>query len=289
MPCSCCHHALRVVPGIAVELLARFQHAVDDVVPAAALGIHAVPGHQVGDLARQVDIVVLALQGVHADEVPGDLEIVSHDGAVLLPAPGLILFPVLEELFLDEGALVVIGEVFDNGVERVFEKVGSALLAGGEIKVDEIGRRVVAHGIPVLAGPVMAEALDMGRKGDRIDMAEIAAQIRLVLEEAVEQRNRGFGIGQNGRVAGRAIGLNGAGKRIDLLVAGNGVEIVSELGREDLALAAVVLDVDRVVPENDAFALVLKTQMLAQIFGAGLGGFEEPVLRPVMRKAEAKP
>ena len=46
-----------------------------------------------------------------------------------------------------------------------------------------------------------------------------------------------LGVAQDPRVAGDAVGLDRAGQGIDLLVGRDGVEVVAELGGEDLALA----------------------------------------------------
>src|SRR5579863_8033335 len=106
-----------IVPDVAIPLLARSLFALYYIVPAAALSIHAHSWHDFGDLLRKSRIALAGVQMVDTHQVPGNLQIVSDDGAVLLPAPGLILAPVLEEAFLHEWAVFIVLEVFDNRIE----------------------------------------------------------------------------------------------------------------------------------------------------------------------------
>lgn len=142
---------LAVVPGEAVRLLVAGPGPLDHVVPAAALHVAADGRHDVADPARQFLVRRLGLQRVHPHQVPGDLEVVTDDGAVLLPAVLRVGRPVAMEALLDERAVLVVREAVRDGVEGVLQEVGVLLLAGRQVQVDQVGGRVVADRVPVLA------------------------------------------------------------------------------------------------------------------------------------------
>ena len=237
-----------------------------DVVPAPALPVAADGRHHLGDLAGEGFVFRLRFFAVHPHQVPGDLEVVADDAAVLLPHMRIVVAPVLEELLLDEGAVVVVREVLGDGVECVLQHPAVALLARGEIEVDQVGRRVVADRVPVLLGPVRAQRFAARVQRDRVEMGEISPQL-LVQEEAVEQVDRHFRVLENPRIAGDAVGLDRTRQGVDLFVGRDGVEVVAELRREDLGLP-VAGHVDGVIPVDDVFVEVVEAQVLAQIFGA---------------------
>ncbi len=99
-------------------------------------------------------------------------------------------------------------------------------------------------------------------------MGEVTALV-LVEVVAVEQVDRHFGVAQDARVAGDAVGLDRPGQGVNLLVGRDGVVVVAELRGENLALVAV-LHVYGVVPVGDAFLLVDGPQVVAQVLRAPL-------------------
>ena len=176
---------------------------------------------------------------VDAHQVPGDLQVVPDDRPVLLPAPGLVVAPVLVELLLHERAVVVVREVLLDGVGDRHEHVGVLVVAGGEPGVDQVGRRVVADRVPVLARPVAAEGVALAVERDRVDVREVAAVLGVV-EEPLEELDRQVDVFLDPRVAGDPEHLGRAGQRVDLLVGRDRVVVVAELRGEDLLLARLV-------------------------------------------------
>ena len=112
---------LAVVPGEAVDRLAVGRaRAPSRRTSRRAAGRCRRPASASAIFLRQLD--VLRRSGVrllHAHQVPGDLQVVPDDGAVLLPAPRLVRAPVLVELLLHERAVVVVGEVLGDRVDGV--------------------------------------------------------------------------------------------------------------------------------------------------------------------------
>ena len=267
---------LAVMEGETMPFLARCDQALHHVVPATTLGVTAHLRHHLGDLAREDFVFGLRLVAEHAHQVPRDLQIVADHATVLLPHVGAVMAPVLVELLLHEGAVVVVREMLGDGVEGVFEHLPVAFLAGGQEQVDQVGGSVVADRVPVLLATIGAERIAARIERDRIEVREITAEL-LVLEEAVEQIDRHLGILEDLRVAGNPVGLDRAGQRVDLLVGRDRVEIVAELGREDLGLAAAVA-VDTVVPVHDVLVEIDETHVLAQVFGTLLGAFQITVV-----------
>src|SRR5215471_5448748 len=95
---------LAVMPYKPIMFSVRLEHTLDYVVPSTALLIAAR----------------IRLERRHSHEVPCDLEIVTDYGAVLLPAPRLIVIPVFEETLLHERAMVIIRKSLRDRVEGVF-------------------------------------------------------------------------------------------------------------------------------------------------------------------------
>src|SRR5262249_5691003 len=114
---------LAIVPHKMVRVTAVSGAALDHVVPSAALLVAANRGHDRGDLTREVHIFVLRTKALHAHEVPGDLQVVANYSTVLLPAPGRVVSPVLEELLLDKRAVCVVLEVLLYDVERILQEI----------------------------------------------------------------------------------------------------------------------------------------------------------------------
>src|SRR5439155_3820624 len=136
----------------------------------------------------------------------------------------------------------------------------------------EVGGGVVAHRVPVLPGPVVPERIRPGVEGDRVDVGEVPTLVRVTVE-AVEQLHGLVDVVEDAGVAGDPVGLGGSGQGVDLLVHGDGVQVVAELGGEDLALGGAG-DVDPVVPVHDALGLDRGSHVLPEVVGAVLGGLE---------------
>ncbi len=220
-------------------LLARLEDALDDVVPAAALLVAADRRHQLGRSSRRARwYVSFGAQRVHPHEVPGDLQVVADDGAVLLPAVRRVVRPVLGEPLVHERAVVVVREVLGDRVEGVLEEVGVPLLARGQVEVDQVGRRVVADGVPVLLGPVRAQRLGVRARAGSGRCGCSSRRPRSSRKNFANRLQRALDVGHDPRVAGDAVGLRRAGQRVDLLVHRDGVVVVAELRGEQLASRA---------------------------------------------------
>ncbi len=197
------------------------------------------------------------------------------DAPVLLPHMGFVVGPILVELFLHKGTVLIVREMGLDGVEGVFQKVRVALFARGQVEVNQIGRGVVADRVPVLLAAIRPQGLAARVQGNRVQVREVAAQLP-IQEEAVEEVHRHLGVLQDARVARHAVGLDRPGEGIDLLIGRDGVKVVAELGSKDFVLA-VSVHVNAVVPVDHLFIRIVETHMLAQVFGALLGPFEEAV------------
>ena len=187
-----------------------------------------------------------------------------------------VVAPVLEELLLDERAVRVVLEVLLDVVEGAFQEVRVLRIAGREPQVDQIGGRVVADGVPVLARLVLLEDVRTRVERPRVDVREVAALFAIDIE-LVEQVDRQSRVVEDLRIARGAVGLDGAGQRIDLLVGGDGVEVVAELRREQLLLAGPV-DLDAVVPVDQLLVGVVEAHVVAEVLRASLGALQEPIL-----------
>ena len=269
---------LAVVEGEAVVQFAIGELTGDHIVPAAALLIHADLGHAVGQLGGETGVLALLAQRVHARQVPRDLEVVADHRAVLLPAPGLVGAPVVEELLLHERAAVLGREVLHDGVEGQLQEVRVLLFAGGEPQVDEVGRGVVADRVPVLARLVVGEARILCAPGVDGDVVVVATERRVVAEVLVEEVDRALDVVVDAFFAGDAIGLRRTREGVDLLVQRDGVPVVAEQ-RAEVLLQPALGHFQRVQPVDHAFArLVALGGLVAEVLGALVGGFEEAVL-----------
>ena len=170
---------LAVVPDQPVTLLARPEAALQRVVPAAPLLIHADGRHPLGERLRQIAVTRVSGDVEHAHQVPRDLEGVPGDAAVLLPGVGLVASPVLVEPLLHEGAVSLAGKRRHDGVGVADEQREVLGIAGREPEVDEVRGDVVADRVPVLLRPVLAELLDLADEALRVEVGEVAA-VRLV-------------------------------------------------------------------------------------------------------------
>ena len=263
---------LAVVPRVAMDRFAVRQLALHHVVPAAALAIHAVLRHQLGDLGRHRTVALVGVEGADARQVPGDLQIVADDGPVLLPAPAPVRAPILVESLLHEDAVLVILEVLNDRVGTVGQHVGVLFRRGRQIQIDQIRRRMIADRIPILAGPVERQHLGTRIEPDRVDMAEIAPELWVVIKPR-EQRLGTASIGEDPRIAGDAVGLHRPGERVDLLISRYRIQIVAEAGRQDLALLCP-LHIDGMVPIANVVGGIGGAEVLAKIVGAGFRRFE---------------
>jgi len=61
---------------------------------------------------------------------------VSYHCPVLLPTPSLVFGPIIEKLLLDEGTFIVVGKMFDDGVESIFQEIGVFFLPSGQPEID---------------------------------------------------------------------------------------------------------------------------------------------------------
>ena len=145
---------LAVVPNTAIVLFAVLQGALHHVVPTTALVIATGRGNSISNLMGEGFVAVLRHQALHPGQVPGHLEVVTHNATGLVDAPLEIMGPVVEELLVHERAVAVIREVIADGVEGVLKECGVALLTRRQVEIDQISRCVVANGVPVLLGLV---------------------------------------------------------------------------------------------------------------------------------------
>ena len=252
--------------------LAGREFALHHVVPAGALFIHADCRHGRRDFPRHFHIFGFRFQAVHAHNVPRDLEVMPHDAARLLPHVIVVVRPIFEEFFLHERTVIIIWEIFGNCVKRIFQKIRIAFFAGRQIEVDQIRGRMVADGVPVLFPFIRAERVAARIERNRIEMREIAA-FGFVQVKAFKQVNRHFGVFQNARIAGGAVGLNRPGQRVNLLIAGNRVEIVAKF-RGKHFIFALAMHIHAMIPVHDFFIGIIEAHVFAQIFRPFFGGFQ---------------
>ncbi len=222
---------LAIVPGEPVEVLAFPGRPLDDVVPAAAELVRADRRHDLPDVGGRLHVLGLGEQGMDAHQVPGDLEVVAHDGAILLPGVDLVVGPVLVEALLHEGAVLVVPEPVEHRVERRAEHPGMLLGGGRQVEVDQVRGRVVADGVPVLARAVGAERLMPWIEEDRVDVREVAA-LGPVEEEPFHQPEGGIDVLLDPGVRRDAVRLRRPGEGVDLLVHRHGIVVVGEFRGE---------------------------------------------------------
>ena len=194
------------------------------------------------------------------------------DGAVLLPAPGLVVAPVLVEALLHKRAVLVVLEVLDNRIGSIGQEIGIFLLACCQPQVNQVGRGMIANGVPVLARLVLPQCLVSRIERQRVDVGEVAAFLTIA-EELVEQIDGHLGVAQDAGIAGHAKGLYGTRQRVDLLVSGNSIVIIAKLRGENFALATAAY-IHRVIPVDDFFVCVNGAHVLAQVLRALFRGFQ---------------
>ena len=85
----------------------------------------------------------IALAGYKKEDIEV-FKVVPNHSPVLLPTPGLILRPIVEEFFLDEWAVVVVREILRDRIEGVFQHHLIPGFLRGKPEVDQVGRCVVA-------------------------------------------------------------------------------------------------------------------------------------------------
>src|SRR6266566_6376746 len=76
---------LPIMPDITIPLLPLTTDALHHVVPPSTLAIHTNSRHDLSNLLCHSCESLIRPQVVDTHQVPGNLEVVSHDGAVLLP------------------------------------------------------------------------------------------------------------------------------------------------------------------------------------------------------------
>jgi hypothetical protein len=85
--------------------------------------------------------------------------------------------------------MVIVRKILGDCIKSVFQEIGVASLAGGQIEVNQVGRGVIANGVPVFLALVRAQGIAARVKRNRINVREIAT-LGPIEEEAVEQVNR---------------------------------------------------------------------------------------------------
>ena len=194
MPCSCCHQALRSWKAKRCPSSPVLAHALHHVVPAAALPVAADCGHHLGDLARQRPrIPAWACRPCMRIRFQAIFRLWPTTPRFCCHMWCWSCDQSSKNFSCTNGLLLVVGEVLGDGVEGVFEHLGVALFAGRQPQVDQVGRRVVAHRVPVLLALVGAQRLAARVQRDRVEVREVAALL-LVQEEAVEQVDRQLGV-----------------------------------------------------------------------------------------------
>ncbi len=161
-----------------------------------------------------------------------------------------------------------------NGIKGIFQEIGILLFASCQIKVNQIGGRMITHRVPIFPRFVTAQRLRMGAEGNRVNVGVEATLFTVVFKVAIKQVNRRFNICHNLRITRNPIGLGRPCQRIDLLIARNGIIIVAKLRGKDLLLGAVVFDINSVIPIANALTLILEAQMLPQIVSTLSGCFQ---------------
>ena len=120
---------LAIMPHETVPLLIVTPATFHNIIPACTLCIHANRRHDLSNLFGQVGILFTWSQVMNAHQVPGNLEVVTDNGTVLLPAPGGILAPILVIPFLHEGAMLVVREMLCDGIGSGDQEVSVLVLA----------------------------------------------------------------------------------------------------------------------------------------------------------------
>ena len=140
------------MPDATIVLFPIFQGPLHHVVPTTTLVVATCGRNGIGNLMGKGLVALLGIEAVHPREVPRHLEVVTHHATRLVNTPLEVMGPVLIELLVHEGAVAVVREVFADGVERVLEELGVTFLTCGQVEIDQVGRRMVANGVPVFLG-----------------------------------------------------------------------------------------------------------------------------------------
>ena len=130
-------------------------------------------------LLRQAAVVV-----GDAGQVPGNLQVMPHHGAVLLPAPVMIRSPVRMEPLVHIRR-VRVGKLLQDqpgsgiqnlaaGAQERFHLVGRRVQ--GQNEVDQIGGNMVADGVPVFPQAVVPQRLGICPQRGVVDMREVTSQ-----------------------------------------------------------------------------------------------------------------
>src|SRR5438045_1349964 len=102
------------MPHKTIPLFTCGADTLYNVVPSSALLIHPEVGHDLGNLFGKGGVAFMRAQMMDTHEVPGDLEVVARDSAVLLPAPGRIGRPIFVIPLLHKGTMLKIWKVLHD-------------------------------------------------------------------------------------------------------------------------------------------------------------------------------
>ena len=133
-----------------VNRLTFFEFPVHYVVPTTALGISTVFGHKFRNFLGKIHIALIRFNVVDAGQIPRNLQIVSNHAPVLLPAPLLVKTPVFMEFFLHKRTVFIVLKMVCNRVGCVHQHIQVGFFARCQQQVDQVGRCVVTHRVPVL-------------------------------------------------------------------------------------------------------------------------------------------
>ena len=126
------------MPGMLVASVG-IRFALDHVVPSTAARVLTIDQHLVGGTARYPKKFAIAGQVIESRQAPGNLEVVTDHGAILLPGVGQVGFPVGIKALKYEGACRV-GEVRGNQRAQLVHAPQVFRLAGAQVKILQIGR-----------------------------------------------------------------------------------------------------------------------------------------------------
>jgi DNA segregation ATPase FtsK/SpoIIIE-like protein len=120
---------------------------------------------------------------------------------------------MFEERQLDYQVLpqivLIVDELADLMI-TVGKEVEVLRLAGRQVKIDQVGRGMVADRVPVLARPVRTERIGPRVECHRVDVREVSTAVT-VLIKPIEQQHGVFDVGQNLRITRGAERLCRAG------------------------------------------------------------------------------
>ena len=118
------------MPDKTVPFLIFTSDTFHDIVPPCTLLIHANGGHNRSNLFGEICVALIRSQVMYPHQVPGNLEVVTYNGTVLLPTPGRILTPILVVPLLNERAMFVVRKMFCNSIGGVDQEVYVFVLSG---------------------------------------------------------------------------------------------------------------------------------------------------------------